>query len=85
VPEISRFYGIVITMNRNDHPPPHFHARCGSDEIAVRIADGKIIGSFPKRKLPLVRHWLKLRRVELLQNWELLQQSKSPRYIEPLD
>ncbi len=27
MPTLSRFYGIVIFMNYNDHPPPHFHAR----------------------------------------------------------
>jgi len=27
MPEISRFFGIIITMNYNDHSPPHFHAR----------------------------------------------------------
>ena len=27
MPEISRFYGIVIRMYYNDHPPPHFHAQ----------------------------------------------------------
>ena len=31
VPEISRFFGIVVFMN-NDHPPPHFHVRYGRTE-----------------------------------------------------
>ena len=26
MPEISRFYGIVIRMYFDDHVPPHFHA-----------------------------------------------------------
>ena len=26
MPEISRFYGIAITMNFREHNPPHFHA-----------------------------------------------------------
>jgi hypothetical protein len=26
MPEISRFYGIIITINYDDHLPPHFHA-----------------------------------------------------------
>jgi len=26
MPEISRFYGIAITMNYREHNPPHFHA-----------------------------------------------------------
>jgi len=29
MPEISRFYGIVIKMFYNDHAPPHFHAEHG--------------------------------------------------------
>lgn len=37
MPEISRFYGIVIKMYYNDHAPPHFHAEYGSAEIVVDI------------------------------------------------
>lgn len=29
MPEISRFFGIVIAMYYNEHNPPHFHARYG--------------------------------------------------------
>jgi len=29
MPEISRFYGIVIRMYFGDHNPPHFHAAYG--------------------------------------------------------
>jgi hypothetical protein len=29
MPEISRFFGIVIAMYDEDHEPPHFHARDG--------------------------------------------------------
>ena len=35
MPEISRFFGIIITMNDNDHAPPHFHARYGERLIDV--------------------------------------------------
>ena len=31
MPEISRFYGIVISMYYDDHNPPHFHVRYGGD------------------------------------------------------
>lgn len=30
MPVVSRFFGIVITMYYNDHPPPHFHVRYGA-------------------------------------------------------
>jgi hypothetical protein len=34
------FFGILIRMYFNDHPPPHFHARYNEDEavIAIEIA-----------------------------------------------
>jgi len=51
MPEISRFLSIVIAMYYNDHVPPHFHARYGTFEITVRIADGVVEGKFPRRAL----------------------------------
>jgi len=33
--EISRFFGIVVAMFYNDHPPPHFHVRYGSQRASV--------------------------------------------------
>jgi hypothetical protein len=36
MPEISRFYGIVIAMFYGEHNPPHFHARYGKDKVAWR-------------------------------------------------
>jgi hypothetical protein len=37
MPEISRFYGIVIKMFFDDHNPPHFHAFYGEYEVLVNI------------------------------------------------
>jgi hypothetical protein len=38
MPEISRFYGIIIRMYYyDDHNPPHFHALYGDDEAWVNI------------------------------------------------
>jgi hypothetical protein len=54
LPEISRFLGIVIAMYYRDHQPPHFHAKYGSYEIVVSIADGIVEGRFPRRALQLV-------------------------------
>ena len=48
MPELSRFLGIVIVMYYNDHAPPHFHARYGTFEITVRIADGVERGLEPR-------------------------------------
>jgi Domain of unknown function (DUF4160) len=43
MPEISRFFGIVITMYYNDHPPPHFHVRYGQQKAIVDIQTLEIL------------------------------------------
>jgi hypothetical protein len=37
MPEISRFYGIVIQMYFGDHPPAHFHARYAGQTAKIAI------------------------------------------------
>jgi hypothetical protein len=44
MPEISRFYGIVIKIFHNDHHPPHFHAEHGGDQMIVDIETLGVIG-----------------------------------------
>jgi|TARA_Y100000310_G_scaffold230732_1_gene233220 hypothetical protein len=86
MPEISRFLGIVIAMYYNDHAPPHFHARYGAYEIRVAIQDGEILsGSFPKRAQQMVAEWLGLHRSELMEDWDLAEQRRPLRKIEPLE
>jgi len=85
MPQISRFFGIVIAMYHDEHPPPHFHARYAGREIQVRIADGRVIGKFPARAAALVLEWWNLHRDELEANWLLLAQGKEPNLIEPLE
>jgi len=45
MPEISRFYGIVVKMFHNDHHPPHFHAKYGNDRMIVNIGPGSNQGN----------------------------------------
>ena len=42
MPTISRFFGIIIFMNYNDHMPPHFHARYQDQEVTVEIETGVV-------------------------------------------
>jgi len=85
MPELSRFLGIIIYMNWGDHPLPHFHARYGNYEITVEIVSGIIRGEFPKRALKAVLEWSDLHQAELLEDWELAQQRKPLKSIEPLE
>jgi Domain of unknown function (DUF4160) len=43
MPELSRFYGIIIRMFWRDHPPAHFHAIYGSYEAIIEIETSEII------------------------------------------
>jgi hypothetical protein len=66
MPEISRFYGIVIQMYFGDHPPPHFHARYAGQEVKIDIdALAVIEGRLPARALGLVIEWTALHQDEL--------------------
>lgn len=86
VPEISRFFGIVIRMFYNDHMPAHFHAVYGDDEALIEIETLAVYrGHLPRRALALVLEWAALHREELRQDWELARSGATPNQISPLD
>lgn len=85
MPEISLFYGIRITMNWNDHNPPHFHAEYAGYKALVDIQEGIIFrGNLPSRQLKIVLAWCEIHRDELMQNWELARDEKPLNRINPL-
>ena len=85
MPEISRFYGIIIAMFFDDHNPPHFHARYGKEKIAIEIHSLRILeGHIPPRALGIVIEWASQHKDELLSNWELAKSNQHPKKIEPL-
>ncbi|MCH7989383.1 MAG: DUF4160 domain-containing protein, partial [Planctomycetes bacterium] len=61
MPEISRFYGIVIKMYFDDHNPPHFHAEYGENEALININSLSVIaGKLPSRAMGLTAEWANL-------------------------
>lgn len=71
-PEASRFYGIVVYFNANDHPPPHLHARHGEHRISVDIRTMDVIqGDFPRSSLRILRDWMQANHDILQQAWDL--------------
>jgi hypothetical protein len=85
MPEISRFYGIIVAMFFGDHNPPHFHARYGDEKVAIEIETLRILeGDLSPRALGLVIEWAAQHKNELLENWELAKNNQAPRKIEPL-
>lgn len=85
MPEISRFYGIIIAMFFDDHNPPHFHARYGGEKVVIEIETLRVLeGRLSPRALGLVIEWASQHSDELLQNWELAKNNQNPKNIEPL-
>jgi len=85
MPEISRFYGIIIAMFYADHNPPHFHARYGSEKVIIEIGSFSILGgSFSPRALGLVIEWASQHEEELMNNWDLAKNNKALKKIDPL-
>ena len=86
MPEISRFFGIVIKMFFDDHNPPHFHAEYGELEALIEIHNLSIFaGRLPPRVMGLVIEWATRHQEELLDNWRRAQSQESPRKIAPLE
>jgi hypothetical protein len=86
MPELSRFYGIVIYMFAKDHLPPHCHVKYAEFRGLIDIRTGDIIeGYLPRRALRLVQDWVELHQEELLANWQTSQTDKPVFHpIEPL-
>ena len=85
MPEISRFYGIVVYMFFNDHNPPHFHVNYQGYDATIEIENGTVTGQLPRRALKMVYEWLDLHKDELIDNWTKMTLRKPLSKIEPLD
>jgi hypothetical protein len=86
MPEISRFFGMVIEMFFRDHVPPHFHVRYGSARARIQIAPVELLdGRLPPRPLALVVEWATLHQAELTENWNRLRTERPPFRIPPLE
>ena len=85
MPELCRFYGIIIRLYFDDHAPPHFHASYGGDEAVVEIDTLAVIhGNLPSRARRLVREWALLHQGELQEAWKKAKQLQPPGKIDPL-
>jgi len=84
MPEISRFFGIVVRPFE-DHMPPHFHALYGEHEVEV-ATDGPRVpaGSLPPRALRLAMKWATLHPDELMVDWQLASTHQPLDRIDPL-
>jgi hypothetical protein len=85
MPEISRFFGLIIRMYWADHNPPHFHAFYGDDEVLIDIRRLVVIGGhIAPRALGLVIEWASLHQPELIDLWNKAQSQEPMGRIAPL-
>ncbi len=69
----------------SEHQPPHFHATYNEFNAEISINDlNIIIGNLPPRVLGLVMEWAAIHKNELMDNWNLAQNHKGLKKIEPL-
>jgi len=88
MPELSRFFGIIIRMfaepSERNHTP-HFHAYYQEHSAVFSISPVEIIsGGLPQRQQRLVEAWAEIHQDELLADWRLLEEGRRPAPIEPL-
>jgi hypothetical protein len=86
MPQISRFFGIIISMYYDEHNPPHFHAIYGEFMAEIGINElNVLIGKLPSRALGLVIEWASQHQSELLENWQRIENGQPIEKIKPLE
>lgn len=83
MPEIARFYGIIIKIFfSNEHNPPHFHAVYGEYNGSFSILDLKMIeGDLPRKAQSLIIEWANEHKEEIINMWN----TKTLKKLPPLD
>ena len=85
MPEISRFFGIIIRMFFDEHNPPHLHAEYQGRKAVFDFGGNVVEGDLCSRTATkLVREWTDLHVEELRADWELAQAGREVEKIAPL-
>jgi hypothetical protein len=87
MPELSRFFGIIIRMLEAgvEHHKPHFHAYYQDEAAIFGISPVELIsGNLSRKQLRFVEAWAEMHSEELMKNWDILQNGRLPSPIEPL-
>lgn len=87
MPEISRFFGIIIKMinlDDSEHHRPHVHVYYGEYEASVSLEGTLLAGALPLRQFKLVAAWLILHECELNLAWNAAVEGKTFEKVEPL-
>ena len=87
MPELSRFYGIVIKMMFSDndkHHKPHVQVYYGENEASVAL-DGTVLeGKLPQWQYRILSGWLAIHEDELYAAWNNAVRQIPFEKIDPL-
>ena len=81
MPEIARFYGLIIKMffRQKEHDPPHIHVQYGEYVGSISLDNGEMLeGDLPARAFQLAKEWRDLHKNELLEMWKSKKIEKLP-------
>ena len=84
MPELSRFYGIVVRMYFDDdqqHSLPHIHVYYGSMDASYSLQGKLLGGKIPPKQEKLLLAWIALHEQELQENW--YPTTSAPAYYSP--
>lgn len=86
MPEICRFFGIIVRMFYDEHNPPHIHAEYQGQKAVLDFRGKVLRGDLRSRTaLKLVREWIDLRQDDLDADWQLARAGRELKRIDPLD
>ena len=72
MPEISRFYGMIVKMYLlgKEHNPPHIHFLYGEHNGVIDLQDLSLLeGDLPSKALSMAIEWTTIYQAELLDMW----------------
>lgn len=87
MPEISRFYGIIIRIffESGRHQLPHIHAAYNEYVASYSIDPPALLaGVMPRKQQNLIMAWIELHQEELLENWHLVTHNQTPNKLDGL-
>ena len=76
MPEICRFFGIIVSLYWKDHNPPHIHFSYGDYECSISVLDRVVDGQAPVKVIAKVNEWIDLHEAEILTLWEKAQKGE---------
>jgi hypothetical protein len=88
MPELSRFFGIRVSMyseHGKRHHRPHLHAVYQRAKVVLAVDTIEVLaGQLPRRQQRLLEGWAELHQQELIDAWNMLQADINPPAIDPL-